>query len=271
MTTETIPANSLELLNDVREQIYSPYFKDNLNKFFLTYNIPVNGLLTQGASKTKRRRKHSKRKIGGTPKPNVKFILLAIIVSISFTVPASSVSSMFECLILYSTAFFQNVIIPFTNVVVDAVNVRDTIGYTALQKTRADVIIPTIKGVYSQIVAALTGNILTFNGLWALYLNVNKFISYVTPQPVDSIRERLQPQPEPQPDPQPELSQRELSQRKPSQQDLNAVNMSLNTVADLITSEKTSNLKTIDIPIGSKLLINENETICPNQSLGGIQ
>ena len=245
--------NIPQILIFVKNKIETPEFKQNVIKLLpAVKNLEGNILNIQNGGKkyTKKRRhklnKTSKRvnKSGGQPNmkaSSVKFVILSIIIAISFTVPISQVSKMFECLLFYPNAFFDSVITPFTNVLLDVANVKDSVGYAAVQTTTTNIIIPTITGVYKQAVGSLTGNVLALNGLWALYLNFNKFISYVsTPASKPVVKANAA-----------------------------EVAASLNDVAKDIVDKPVlpnetveSNLKTVDIPSGSKLLISENQNIC---------
>jgi hypothetical protein len=245
--------NIPQILIFVKNKIETPEFKEKIiNLLPAIKNLEGNVLNIQNAGKkyTKKRRhklnKTIKRsnKSGGQPNMNVssvKFIILAIIIAISFTVPVSQVSSMFESLLFYPNAFFENVITPFTNVLLDAANVKDSVGYSALQTTTSSVIIPTIKGVYKHTVGSLTGNVLGLNGLWALYLNFNKFISYVS-TPVSK--------------PDVKVTAAEVSAS------LNDVAKDIIDKPVLPNENLLPNFKTVDIPSGSKLLLSENQNIC---------
>jgi hypothetical protein len=125
--------------------------------------------------------------------------------------------------------------------------VTSSVGYNVVESGVSKILMPTINGFYSTCINALTGNVLAINGLWALYLNSTKLFDYLSSSNTSITDTRIQ-----------------LA--------LNEVNKSLNNVVNEITQPQqlnltnineniNENIKTIDIPEGSKLLIPEGSTI----------
>jgi len=259
LPNELIPKNKdsnvPQILFDVKNKINSPNFVNNINKVLpLIKDLKNEVLLIQnGGNKNKKYRKTytcKKYKKGGAPNDVQKIIpiiIMTFIIVTSLAVPTSSVSEIFNCLISYPKSVLENMIIPFLNVVANN-NLQNTVGYSIASK----IITPTFSGAYKKIIASMTGDVLAINGLWGLYLNVNKFKNYIT-----SISKTNT------------VNNTEISVQKKQVNNIsNDINGAVNNVVkEILYPEQTGNINTnnfkiIDIPSNSKLIIDSNQELC---------
>lgn len=216
---------------------------------FLKIENKNGGKHTKHNFKKKGKTKKNKIYKGGDKSVNgLKYIIMSIIIVAIFSTSSNSVYELFTSFIQYPKSFFDNIIVPFSTVFLNNINmpttVTSSIGYNVLNSSVSNILIPTIGGFYNTCITSLTGNVLAINGLWALYLNSTKLFDYITSLNTNITDPRIQPA-------------------------LNEVNKSLNDVVKEIAQPQQLNLtnivdennKTIDIPEGSKLLIPEGSHI----------
>jgi hypothetical protein len=223
----------------------------NYNDVFKIKNGGKNGgKNTKKNLKKKGKTKKNKTYKGGDKNLNgEKYIIMSIIIVAVFSTSSYSVCELFNSFIQYPKSFFDNIIVPFSNVFLNnmSTTVTSSVGYNVVESGVSKILMPTINGFYSTCINALTGNVLAINGLWALYLNSTKLFDYLSSSNTSITDTRIQ-----------------LA--------LNEVNKSLNNVVNEITQPQqlnltnineniNENIKTIDIPEGSKLLIPEGSTI----------
>ena len=255
--------NIPEILFRIKTLIESEKFIKDLSKIQpLIKSLDYNDVLKikngggKNTKKNKKKGKTKKNKIykGGDNTLNgIKYIIMSIIIVAVFSISSDSVYELFNSFIQYPKSFFENIIIPFSTVYLNNINknipttLTSSIGYNVVESSVSRILIPTINGFYTTCINSFTGNVLSMNGLWALYLNSIKLFSYISSLNTNINDTNIQPA-------------------------LNEVNKSLNNVVNEITQPQqlnltnineniNENIKTIDIPEGSKLLIPEGSTI----------
>jgi hypothetical protein len=258
--------NIPQILLNAKNVIEGQNFKKDLEKIQpLIKNLKINDILkiqnggknTKNTKNTKKNlKKNSKTKKnkiykGGYVNNGLKYIIMIIIIAALFTIPSQSVYELFDSFIQYPKSFFEYIIVPFSNVLYSTFpSVKTSIGYNVVETGVSTVVMPTLYGFYKTCVSSLTGNVLAVNGLWGLYLNSTKLLNYIDVN-FSNVNN-------------PDVKM---------QTALENVNNSLNNVVKEISQPQqlnlqnisenvdSSNVKTIDIPEGSKLLIPKNSHI----------
>ena len=210
--------------------------------------------------------KHSKKSGGqASTKTKVKYILLLFIIIMAF-VPVNKVSTLITNFCEYTKSTWEIVIGPFLSKLLEehmgegtaihsAVQTANrTVGVKVIGTVVSKIGIPTLKGIVDKTVGAFTGDFLALNGLYSAWGNLIKLIEYL--KLIDYFKK-------------PPVSPEIVASVKTAIVD---VKSSLEGVAEIVSNPAglpnasmnfLPNLKTIDIPSGSKLLISENENICP--------
>ena len=212
--------------------------------------------------------KHSKKSGGqASTKTKVKYILLLFIIIMVF-VPADKVSTLITNFCDYTKSSWEVVLSPFFKKLMEehmgegtaihsaVQTLNQTVGVKVIGSFVSNIGIPTLKGIVDKTVGAFTGDFLALNGLYSAWGNLIKLIERL--KLIDYFKFKgLKPPGE------------IVASVKTAIDD---VKRSLEDVAEIVSNPAglpnasmnfLPNLKTIDIPSGSKLLISENENICP--------
>jgi len=261
-----------------KDKIESPKFVEDLQNVLPSISNFEKKLLDQTAGKKiqKNTKKYKNKRHGKTRKyfkkggenssiNDIKMILSVVLLVLLLVVKTDDVPNFFNNLVLYPQAMFNYLIIPFIGVMnnlLEATNIKQSLGYEIIQKTTSSILIPTGRATYNKLIQSLTGDPLALNGMWALYLNGGKLFNYL-----ESMISTKQKIPQAQVLPVAQVSNIEF------QKTINTLQKDLEKEANKIIEPKqvpnnassligNINQKMIELPVGSKLLINENESLC---------
>jgi hypothetical protein len=248
----TVPENLKELMTTIEEEIKSGEIHRNLYELRNAlngtiegkgYNLSHNNLSRNNRSNLvvkggKRNTLKKKKSIGGGNN-EMKKIIFTMIFIIAFSTQYDRVSEYFECMILYSSFFWDKVIKPLF-VVEQFVFKKEksmtkyTLSLPFIGLTANEISIASIQGLYKKMIDSLkNGDVLAFNGLWTTWLNAEKFRLYLK-----ETKTKVQPE-------------KTKDMYEKSMKDLDVLIENLNT---------NNESKIIEIPPGSKLIT--KKSIC---------
>jgi hypothetical protein len=258
-----------------KNKIESPEFVSKVQTFLPSISNFEQKLLDQTAGKKiqKNTKKYKNKRYGKTRKyfkkggenssiNDIKMILSVVLLVLLLVVKADDVPNFFNDLVLYPQAMFNYLVIPFIGVMnnlLEATNIKQSLGYEIIQKTTSSILIPTGIATYNKLIQSLTGDPLVLNGMWALYLNGGKLFNYL--ESMISTKQGI-PQAQVLPVAQVEIQKTINTLQKDLEKEANEIikpKQLPNKASSLIDN---INQKMIELPVGSKLLINENESLC---------
>ena len=245
----SVPKHVMELMTILEQEIKSGKIQDRINALknrLLQGNVHANvhgkvyhlNSVNKTSKKSKSRTLKSK---GGGKLQEMKVVLLSIVLIIAFSSQSDRVSEYFEGMITHASVFFDKIIKPFFVVEPfllkkEETMVQHTLSLPFIGLTANQISLASIQGLYKKFMDSLkNGDVLAFNGLWATWINIEKFRLWMYPKEKDMTPEKIK-----------EMYEKGMKD--------------LDQLVFHITTQK--DYKVFQIPRGSKLIT--HKSICPS-------